>query len=285
VRPKNLLGSVSVLAIGALATGLVALPGCALIEPYLPPSVAKMLAPPKVTFLGADLVTAPSQLDLSAYYCPRVLKDRGGLGATADFLCAQLFGRPPAQKTMEVGFDLRFEVANPNEIPLPLSEILSAITVFPGKSNQSLGAVCLGLCAPDDPNCLGGARNDGCQQAPGDLKSASDFPRALANLLVARGIGAAGGKPAGFEVPKVIASSSVQMTARLALLPEALLPVMEQLAAQSLDRLKKGSRVAFEIPYAVEGTIFANAGSLGRVAAGYGPASGVWPIPTERLLP
>ena len=261
------------------------LPGCALLEPYLGPSLTKMLAAPKVTFLGAELVSAPSQLDLSAYYCPRVLKDRGGLGPTADFLCAQLFGRPPAQKTMEVGFDLSFEVANPNEIPLPLSEILSAITIFPGKSNQSLGAVCLALCAPGDSGCMGGVKSNGCQEAPGDLKSAADFPRALGNLLVAKGIGAAGGKPAGFEAPKVIAADAVQMTARLALAPEALLPVMEQLATQSLDQLKRGSRVSFEIPYAVEGTIFADAGSLGRVAAGYGPASGIWPIPTERLLP
>lgn len=259
---------------------LAPLQGCAVVEQLVGSGI---INPPKVTFLGADLVRAPSQLDLSAYYCPRVVQGTPALGIAADFVCNRLFGKAPPADQMQVGFDLRFDVANPNQIPLPLSEILTALTVFPGQNQQNLGAVCLSLCDPGDAACVGGASSRGCEKAPGDVKSLADFPQAALNVLVAQGIGAAGGKPLGFALPKVLANANLPVTARLALTPQALLPAMEELAKRSVNALKGGKTVAFEIPYKMEGTIFASGGSLGRVAAGFGPVESTWPIPTERL--
>lgn len=255
---------------------------CAGLEQLLGPGI---ISPPKVTFLGANLVQAPSQLDLTAYYCPKMLRERGGLGITADFVCSKFFGKAPDASSMQVGFDLRFQVANPNQIPLPLAEILTALSVFPGTSNQNLGAVCLKMCAPGDASCYGGADARGCREAPGDIKGLEDFPRAVTNMLIARGVGAAGGQPAGFSAPKVIAGSSLEVVARLAVTPEALLPAMEQLARQSVSELKSGKKISFQIPYNLEGTVFGDAGSLGRVAAPFGPVEGSWPLPAERLIP
>ena len=263
-----------------VSTALLIAPGCAGLEQLL---ASGLIRPPEVKFLGADLVKSPSRTDLSAFYCPRVLQEKLPLGAAATLLCNQLFGRPPEASTMEIGFDLIFRVANPNQIPLPLSEVLSALTVFPERANQSLGAVCLRLCEPDDPRCQGGPDSSGCKEAPGDIKSIEDFPGAVANMLVARGVAAAGGQPAGFSAPKVLAASSVDVRARLALLPSAILPVMEQLARQSADQLRAGQPISAEIPYRAEGTVFAELGSLGRVAAGFGPAGGTWPLPVDRL--
>jgi hypothetical protein len=259
---------------------LVPTQSCAVIEQLLGSGI---ISPPKITFLGADLVRAPSQLDLSAYYCPRVVQGTPALGIAADFVCSRLFGKAPAADAMMVGFDLRFDVANPNQIPLPVSEILTALTVFPGQNQQNLGAVCLSLCDPSDAACIGGTSSRGCEKAPGDVKSLADFPQAALNVLVAQGIGAAGGKPAGFALPKVLANSNLPVTARLALTPQALLPAMEELARRGVNALKSGKTVAFEIPYKMEGTVFASGGSLGRVAAGFGPVNSVWAIPTERL--
>jgi hypothetical protein len=242
-----------------------------------------LIQPPEVKFLGATLVKAPSQYDLSAYYCPRVIQERVGIGAAANLICSRLFGRPPDTSAMQIEFDLGFQVANPNRLPLPLSEVLTALTVFPDRSNQSLGAVCLRMCEPGDARCQGGADSGGCREAPGDIKTVKDFPNALGQLLVARGVAAAGGQPAGFTAPKVLSGASVDVTARLGLLPGALLPVMEQLARQSVDQLRAGKPISAEIPYRVEGTVFGDLGSLGRVAAGFGPAAGTWPIPVDRL--
>ena len=86
---------------------------------------------------------------------------------------------------MAIGFDLSFRVGNPNRLPLPLSEVLTALTVFPDRSNQSLGAVCLRMCEPGDTRCQGGADSNACREAPGDIKSVRDFPNAIGQMLVA----------------------------------------------------------------------------------------------------
>jgi hypothetical protein len=264
----------------ALAAALVVTSGCAGLDQLL---ASGLIKPPDVSFLGASLVKSPTQSELSAFYCPRVLEQRVGIGIAGSLLCNRLFGRPPDASAMELGFDLTFRVANPNRLPIPLSEVLTALTVFPQRSNQSLGAVCLKLCEPGDPNCRGGTDGGGCKEAPGDIKSMNDFPNAVANLLVARGVAAAGGQPSGFSAPKVLASSSLDVTARLAMLPAALVPVMEELARQSIDQLRAGKPISTAIPYRAEGTVFADVGSLGRVAAGFGPSAGSWAIPVDRL--
>ncbi len=267
-----------------LATALASSTSCATLDQLMKAGGITLQAP-KVSFLGAQLVKAPSQLDISAYYCPKVLAEQAGLGFAANLLCGKLFGKAPTAADMLVGFDLRFDVANPNQLPLPLSELLTAITVFPEQSKQNLGAVCLALCEPGDASCAGGARSNGCAKAPGDIKSMSDFPAAAVNYLIAQGIGAAGGKPVGFSLPKVTAASNLAVTARLALTPEAFLPALEELARRSVGDLKAGKKLAFDIPFKMEGTVFADTGSLGRVAAGFGPVAGAWPLPTERLIP
>src|SRR5207247_2369283 len=113
-----------------------------------------------------------------------------------------------------------------------------------------------------------------CRNARGDIRTLGDFPQALANLLVAEGVAAAGGAPVHFEAPRVLAGSAVDVVARFSLTPDALIPIFEQLARQSVNELRSGRELSFNIPYRLEGTIFADAGSLGRVAAGFGPTGG-----------
>jgi hypothetical protein len=245
------------------------------------------VSPPQVTFRGASLVRSPSRRDLSAYFCPRLARERG-LSIGGDLVCSQLFGPSPRASDMMLGFDMRFTVENPNQIPLPLSEILTAITVFPEAAAQNLGAVCMRLCDPGDTACQAGQDPNSCRQARGDIKTLNDFPQAVANLLVAEGLAAAAGdsSPAArFRAPRVLASSAVEVIARFSMLPEALLPVFEQLARQSSNELRSGRELSFAIPYRLQGTVFADAGSLGRVAAGFGPVSGDWQLPASRLLP
>jgi hypothetical protein len=269
----------SLAAVAALV--LVLLTGsCANLNALL---ASGLITPPKVTFRGASLVRAPSRRDLSAYYCPRLGRERG-LGVAGDVVCNQLFGPGPRPDQMALGFDMQFAVSNPNRVPLPLSEILTAITLFPGGGAQNLGAVCFRLCPPEDPACRGGQDPSSCRQAAGDIRTMSDFPAALANLLVAEGLSAANGQGVQFSAPKVLAGQSLDVVARFTLTPEALLPIFEQLARQSASQLSAGRELSFSIPYNLEGTVFANAGSLGRVAAGFGPMGGEWPLPVQRLI-
>jgi hypothetical protein len=246
------------------------------------------ITPPTVTFHGASLVRSPSKRDLSAYFCPKLAREKG-LAIGGDLVCSQLFGSAPRASEMALGFDLRFTVENPNQVPLPLSEILTAITVFPEATAQNLGAVCMRLCDPGDTACQAGQDPNSCRSARGDIRTLNDFPNALASMLVAEGLTAATGgatpSPGSFRAPKVLASSAVEVVARFSMLPEAMLPLFEQLARQSATQLRAGKELTFAIPYRLQGTVFADAGSLGRVAAGFGPVSGDWALPASRLLP
>ena len=55
---------------------------------------------------------------------------------------------------MTVSFNLRFHIANPNQVPLPVASALVATTLFPAATSQKLGAVCVTLCA-DGTSCNG----------------------------------------------------------------------------------------------------------------------------------
>jgi hypothetical protein len=246
------------------------------------PAAAPSLTPPTVTFAGATLARAPSQRQLAAYYCPEVVSvPFGGAG----MLCSGFFGGRPSPAEMTVAFDLRFRIANPNNIPVPMASVLTAVTVFPSGINQSLGATCAQLCAEGQPGCTGQAAPGACDASSRDVRSLRDFTNAAVNLIIAGGIAAAEGRPPSFVAPHLAAASQIDVVVRYSFGPEQLLAILRQLAQQSVSELKMGRAITFSIPYRAEGTVFFDAGSIGRIAVGYGPITGTWVLPTAGLLP
>jgi hypothetical protein len=218
-------------------------------------------------------VQAPSQAQLAAYYCPEVVPvPLGGAG----LVCQGFFGRRPTVPEMAIAFDLRFRVSNPNQIPIPLASILTAATLFPDVTNQRLGAVCVQLCPAGQPGCNGRPAPGACQASSRDVRSLSDFGAAATNFLISTGVAAATGQPIGFAAPKVSQASQLDVTVRFALGPDQMLVAMRQLAVQSVNQLKAGRKVRFVVPYRLEGTVWFDLGSLGRLAVGFGPSSGAW---------
>ncbi len=267
-----------------LFAGVFSLSGCAAFEQIL--AQPGGINPPTIKFREAKLSHSPSQHDLAAYYCPRLMREKGGIAAmAADFTCGQFFGPAPRTEDISIGFDVRLSVANPNQVPLPLSSLLTAVTVFPQSTEQRLGALCVRMCPPDDGACRGGADPEACEDKASDIRTMKDFPHAVVNMLVAQGLRGAAGEAMHFTLPAVLENSSVDVVTRFSFLPEALIPLFEELARQSVEKLKAGQDITFSLPYKLQGTIFAEAGSLGRVAAGYGPISGEWVVPVARLLP
>lgn len=268
-------------ALCLLATALGgAAVGCA--ELGLPPlgQMAGNIQPPTLTFQGATLARAPSAMQLAAYYCPDVVSaPLGGAG----MICQGLFGGRPNPATMAVDFDVHFRVSNPNQIPLPLSTLLAAITVFPAAGNQRLGAACVSFCAPDMPGCTAGPNPNACQASSRDIHSLSDYAASAAPLLVVAGLEGSAGQVPSMLAPKVAAGGDLSVTARLSLQPAELLAVMRQLAAQSVDELKRGRAPTFTIPYRLEGTAWFDAGAVGRVAVPWGPTEGTFTLPTQGL--
>ena len=231
------------------------------------------IKPPSVTFAGATLVSTPSRQALAAYYCPEVVSVP--LGGAA-FLCQSLFGARPSPDALAIAFDTRMRISNPNEIPLPLATLLAAITVYPGAANQTTGATCVQLCPGGPGTCAAQDPATACQASSRDVKSLSDFANAAIDLMVSNGLAAAAGQPPSFTAPTVAAASEIEVVARFSLTPSQILRVMHQLAEQAMNDLQQGRAPSFMIPFQLEGTIWFDAGSFGRVAIPWGPASGTW---------
>jgi hypothetical protein len=239
----------------------------------MPPGTIADIKPPRVTFGGATLARAPSQRMLAAYYCPDLVNIPFG----RELVCQQFFGPRPDPAAMTVAFDLKFHIANPNRIPMPLASVLAAATVFPGSADARLGAVCLSLC-PEGAACTGPTAG-ACEASSRDIRSMNDFVNnAVPQLLIAGGLALAAGQTPTFVAPQIVASSELDVIARYAFGPQQLLSVMRQLAVQSEAQLRAGNVPTFSIPYRIEGTIWFDAGSVGRIAVGWGPTDGVFAL-------
>jgi len=253
--------------IGAIATACIPLQDLSAIGPGI--------KPPSITFTGATLVSTPSRQQLAAYYCPDLAQvPLGG----APLLCQGLFGPRPSAESMAIAFDARLKIQNPNEIPLPLATLLAAVTVYPGASNQQTGATCVQLCPGGPGTCAAQNPATACQSSSRDIRSLNDFANAAVGLVVSNGLAAAAGQPPSFTAPTVAASGELEVVARFSLAPAQILRVMRQLAEQSVNDLQQGRAPSFAIPYTLEGTIWFDGGSFGRVAIPWGPASGIWTI-------
>jgi hypothetical protein len=258
--------------------------GCAMLDNLPNPpgaNAAAALKPPGITYQGASLVQSPSHKVLAAYYCPEVANlPYGSSGA----VCRGFFGPRPAPEQLAFAFDLRFRISNPNKVPVPLASVLTAATVFPAATSQALGAVCTQLCPEGQPGC-GASDPNACQASSRDIRSLSDFQGAAVNFLISQGLAMAMGQKPTFVAPKVSAASELDVSVRFSFGPIQLLSVLKQLAIQSADQLKVGNMPTFQIPFKLEGTVFFNAGSLGRIPVGYGPVAGTWQVPTGGLIP
>lgn len=260
----------------------VATLSCAQLGLPMPGGLPANIQPPALTFQGVTLARAPAAPQLAAYYCPDVVSAPLG---SAGMICQGLFGARPAPAAMAVDFDVHFKVANPNQIPLPLSSLLAAVTVFPAASNQRLGAACVTFCAPENPACAAGPDPNACQASARDIHSLSDYAAAAAPLLLVAGLSGSANQVPSLLAPKVAAGGDLDVVARMSLQPSELLAVMRQLAQQSVDELKRGRAPTFVIPYRLEGTVWFDAGGAGRVAVPWGPTEGTFTLPVQGLVP
>jgi len=262
-----------------LATSLAAA-GCAELGIPGPGVPVGGIQPPTLTFQGATLARAPSAAQLAAYYCPDVAQVPFGGAA---MVCQGLFGGRPDPASMSVSFDVHFQATNPNQVPLPLSSLLAAVTVFPAAGNQRLGAACVSFCAPDSPGCVAGPDPNACQSSARDIHSLADYAAAAAPLLAVAGLEGDAGQVPSMLAPKVAGGGNLDVTARMTLQPGELLSVLRQLAVQSADELKRGHTPTFAIPYRLEGTVWFDAGAAGRVAVPWGPTEGTFVLPVQGL--
>ncbi len=229
---------------------------------------------PDVSVAQVSLAHMPTAEHLAAHYCQELLP-----GIQGQLIC-RVLGPLPTPQDLEFAFDLELEVANPNQVPLPVVSALVAFTAFPDQAQgQRLGATCVTFC--DDPNSCQESAN-ACQDESNSpmIRDASDFAMAAAGFLidVARG-------EASFDdlrLQTIAPNERVRVVVRLALAPTQMLNLMKELLDDTLASVRQGQVPTFQIPFSVEGTAWVNISGFGRLAAGFGPFSDTWTIAPQQ---
>ncbi|MDP3275162.1 MAG: hypothetical protein Q8Q09_08210 [Deltaproteobacteria bacterium] len=227
--------------------------------------------PPQVTVAAVRLTRAPRNEQIANYFCQRALNQ--SLGPLAGMVC-QVFGPAPRPEDMQFQFTTDLDFRNPNQIPLPLVEILAAFTVFPAATGErNLGAVCLNLC--QDPATCPPAQ-DACRSDQRDIRTMQDFAGAAVNFLV--GVATGQNSLENLRIRTLAPGATTRAQVHLQLDPQAVLAVLEHVANGAVQQAQRGQQVRFDIPYRFEGTVWLRVENFGRFAATVPPFTGTWQL-------
>ena len=223
-----------------------------------------------VTLADTILVSSPTATEIAAWYCPQY--DPTG------FLCDPL-SSPPAEHELQFHFELVYHVSNPNEFPIPTTELLTAIELVEGAQQSQLGAVCTVLCAEGEPACNGAPGANSCQSSDSDIESLDDLANRVDGLLYLTIDSALTGDLDNLAIRNIPSGAeNYEVRVRFSLGVAAMLDILSVLTDELAEDFLAGKDVAFDIPYSVHGTLWFEAPLLGRVAVNYGPFDDVWTL-------
>ena len=230
--------------------------------------------PPVVKLNGNTLTRSPTAQQIAAYYCPQVIGD-----PITALACEATLGTPLPKQEMRFDFELHYLIDNPNQFPLPTTEILAAIDVFRGAEQSGLGAVCVVLCNEGDVACTGAPGPGSCHADKNDIKSIDDFKDRIAGLLIVAAVDAATGNLDNLRVRSIPAGSQhFEVIVRFSLGIDAMVDLLTTFVSGLVDKFMANQPIVLEIPYSVRGTLWFEIPILGRVAIGYGPFEQTWVI-------
>jgi len=221
------------------------------------------------------LVSHPTTTDLAAWYCPEIIPSTGLVSSTV--LCEAVLGPRPPEHRMQFHFEIKYLLDNPNNFPVPTTEILAAIEVFRGQSAAELGAVCVTLCNPDDFACNGEPGANDCKDDVNDIETIDDLKQSAVTALITLAVDAATGNVENRlrrEIPA--GAKNFEVNVRFSLGVNAMIDIMRHFVEQLVQDFYTGKKLTFEIPISVRGTLWFEIPYLGRVALKYGPIEDTW---------
>jgi hypothetical protein len=256
------------LAAAALATVLL-LPGCELLTNYIESADAVSVSMPRVTMpeTNARLVKYPGVQQMASWACDQTL------GSMACGLIP--YYRTPVYAQLQFQFALTFRIENPNRVPVPTTELLVALDLWPDRNlpNAHLAGICTTLCEPGTVDCpipAGGA----CVDQYDDVDDLSSLLAAALKAALLLTMEAVNGQPVGgmWEAWTIPPSDTVDLTFTFSIGIEEMLNLILQMVQSDvlLDVLKDGAG-NIDIPYAIAGKLWFQVPYLGRVAIGLGP--------------
>ena len=249
------------LGMGTLGAGAMAglgLTGCE--------AVLGKILPPGVEYKDAVLVDHPSAREMARWGCFETL---------GDFACEAAGLNKVNKSKLQFSFDVVFDLSNNNEkLPIPLVEILLATTVYDG---ESLGAVCISFCDPDEESCEAEANAEGAcdSEDAEDIDAIGDLVPTVDELHdIASGILDDGVDNGEFRV--IPAQSDIEAHILFDFDIDAMLGILDNVVVDLGGDLIDGRNLSVDIPYTMDGSLFFNVPEMGRYAAGFGPVNDTW---------
>jgi hypothetical protein len=250
----------------AAALSLSLATGCEILSQWVDSDaiVTESTVAPLVDLVSrrAELVKYPSLRNLGLYSCGKLL---------GSIPCA-LIGPAPSRESLEFRFRTVFHIDNPNRYAVPSTELLVALSLWPGQTVGDLGAVCTTLCEPGAAGCpipVGGA----CVDQAGDVRDLETFLEAALRGLITLAWEAATGQPVGgqLEYWTVAPADTVDLTFTFAIGIDPMVKLIETAAQDVLMEVLQSGTGELTIPYAFAGKVWFQVPYLGRIAVGVGP--------------
>ncbi|MEZ4366527.1 MAG: hypothetical protein R2939_09605 [Kofleriaceae bacterium] len=221
----------------------------------------------KVEVSAVTLEQRPTDAQLAAFYCSR---NAGPLS----FAC-RAFGPVPAQDQLRFTFKVELEAQNPSPVPVPVVSALVGFTAYPAATGaQNLGALCVSLC--EDPSRCPQAEN-ACSSNEPEIRSTRDFVGAAIGF-VANAALTGGASLETLRMPLVPAGGRIRFQVALTLDVPQMLALIERLGGDALADVRAGRMPSFEIPWAVEGSVFATVQGFGRFGVNFPRQTGTWQL-------
>ena len=139
-------------------------------------SAVEEVEPPSAALGTVELMAQPSTEQLVAWFCPDLL---------ASYLCTPVIGPRPEKSKLRFSFELVFDLGNPNGFPVPTIEMLIALSVFEGRDEAELGALCVSFCDPEAEQCDGGAATaeEACRAPDVNISDLDDYEPSVDDLI------------------------------------------------------------------------------------------------------
>jgi hypothetical protein len=258
-----------------LALTCAPLAGCAELNAFLSSGGGAAVDPkmlPAVQTSEPALRRSPAMQQLAAYYCPRVIGNPiAALGCSA-------LGGPPSPRQLEFEFGMTVTVKNPNNVPIPMLDVLLALKLFSGQDAESLGAICVSLCGAADASCTGAPKPDACTATNRDVPLLESFAARVPGLIA----GLASGQLIDeLRKSSIVAGGDVHVDLAFTMGVDQALRVIEKVARRFVDDAMSGRLGDLAIPVSATGTVFVQLPAVGRVGVGFGPVASTWRVPTN----
>ncbi|MBL8603410.1 MAG: hypothetical protein JNK72_15905 [Myxococcales bacterium] len=211
--------------------------------------------PPTLLRTDVRLSARPTEQQLAAYYCAERVR------VPALVSPCRVFGPIPTRDNLQFTFSVDLTLRNDNSIPLPTAEAMLAFTAFPQRSDsQALGALCVSL---RDRDSVSDAPN-GCRDTGDGIRTMADFGGAAARFLFNAATGQT--RVSDVRIRTIPPGEEIHVVVSLGLDPETTLRLLGTASGTALDALQRGQQPHFEIPYALEGSLWVEVENFGRFA-------------------